>query len=52
MIPGTESPGSCSFFIYLRPAKKVENNAAREAFPGSHELCDRDEGYPVWVVSP
>jgi len=23
-IPGTESPGSCSFFIYLRPAKNAK----------------------------
>jgi len=31
-IPGTESPGSCRFFIYFRPAKNTK-------FCGSHLLC-------------
>ena len=26
-VPGTESPGSCSFFVYLRPAKNAKKRA-------------------------
>ncbi|KAF9643653.1 hypothetical protein BDM02DRAFT_3123127, partial [Thelephora ganbajun] len=35
-IPGTESLGSCSFFVYLRPAKNEKSGQSREAFSRSH----------------
>jgi hypothetical protein len=34
----TISPGSCSFFIYLRPAKNWKTVQSREIFPGSRVL--------------
>ena len=36
LIPRTVSLGSCSFSIYLHPAKNEKSGQSREGFPGSY----------------